>query len=230
MWKFYNLDLVSKLKLHYLITKNMTKFKVAYVDESDADTRRFQRFSYNYFDIVPFIPKDSIDDTCDDILESHVDAIISDFDFSEQLSTIHYDGTDLVSLFLKKREGFPVFILTSYEDDAISKGEDVNIIYEKKEMDQGETFLQRVKAQIEKYKHKLETEENRLLELLSESKNRKLTAIEREELASLDSKIEKALDIESRIPNILRDDKEASDLAELLKKVDELTKKLDNNQ
>lgn len=208
----------------------MAKFKIAYIDESDADTRRFQRFSYNYFEIVPFVPKDSIEETCNNILESHVDAIISDFDFSEQLSTIHYDGTDLVSLFLKKREGFPVFILTSYEDDAISKGEDVNIIYEKKEMDQGETFLQRVKAQIEKYKHKLETEENRLLELISESKRRKLDALEIEELAELDSKIEKALDKESRIPNILKDDKEASELSELLKKVDELTKKLDDNQ
>lgn len=208
----------------------MKKHKIAYIDESLADTRRFQRFSYNYFEVVPFIPKISIEETCNDILESHVDAIISDFDFAEQLSTIHYDGTDLVSLFLKKRENFPVFILTSYEDDAISKGEDVNIIYEKKEMDEGETFLQRVKAQIEKYKYKLEVEENRLLELIAESKKRKLDASEKEELAELDSKIEKALDKESRIPNILRDDKEASDLSELLKKVDELATKLENKK
>lgn len=206
------------------------KFKIAYIDEDQTDTRRFQRFSYNFFDVIPIIPKDSIDDTCNEILESNVDAIISDFDFSEQLSTVHYDGTDLISLFLKKREGFPVFILTSYEDDAISKGEDVNIIYEKKEIDEGEKFLERVKAQIEKYKHKLEADENRLLDLIAESKKRNLDAIEREELAELDSKIEKALDKESRIPNILRDDKEASELSELLKKVDELAKKLDNKK
>lgn len=206
------------------------KFKIAYIDEDQTDTRRFQRFSYNFFDVIPIIPKDSIDDTCNEILESNVDAIISDFDFSEQLSTVHYDGTDLISLFLKKREGFPVFILTSYEDDAISKGEDVNIIYEKKELDEGEKFLERVKAQIEKYKHKLETDENRLLDLIAESKKRNLDAIEREELAELDSKIEKALDKESRIPNILRDDKEASELSELLKKVDELAKKLVNKK
>lgn len=202
------------------------KYKIAYIDEDQSDTRRFQRFSYNFFEVVPIIPKDSIEDTCNEILENHVDAIVSDFDFAEQLSTVHYDGTDLVSLFLKKREGFPVFILTSYEDDAISKGEDVNIIYEKKEMDEGEQFLERVKAQIEKYKHKLETDEKRLLELIAESKKRKLDALEREELAELDSKIEKSLDKESRISNILREDKEASELSELLKKVDELAKSL----
>lgn len=202
------------------------KYKIAYIDEDQSDTRRFQRFSYNFFEVVPIIPKDSIEDTCNEILENYVDAIVSDFDFAEQLSTVHYDGTDLVSLFLKKREGFPVFILTSYEDDAISKGEDVNIIYEKKEMDEGEQFLDRVKAQIEKYKHKLETDEKRLLELISESKKRKLDALEKEELAELDSRIEKALDKESRISNILRDDEEASELSELLKKVDELAKSL----
>lgn len=202
------------------------KFKIAYIDEDQSDTRKFQRYTFNYFDVTPIFPKNNIEETCAEILESHVDAIISDFDFAEQLSTVHYDGTDLVSLFLKKRDGFPVFILTSYEDDAISKGEDVNIIYEKKEMDGSEKFLERVKAQIEKYKHKLETEENRLLELIAISKERKLDAFEIEELEELDSKIEKALDKESRISNILRDDKEASELSELLKKVDELTKTL----
>ena len=39
----------------------------------------------------------------------------------------------------------------------------------------------------------------------------------------------KALDKEGHIPNILRDDKEAHDLSELLKKVDLLTKKLEDN-
>lgn len=204
----------------------MSKYKVAYIDESEADIRRFQRFSYNYFEVIPFIPKDSIEETCKDILEVHVDAVISDFEFAEQLSTVHYDGTDLVSLFLKKRENFPVFILTSFEGDAILKGEDVNIIYEKKEMDQGEKFLERVKLQIEKYKHKIETDERRIIELISESKKRKLDAFEKQELSELDSKIEKALDKESQIPNILREDKEATDLSELLKKVDELTKKI----
>lgn len=211
----------------------MTKYKIAYIDESEADIRRFQRFSYNYFEVIPFIPKDTIEETCNDILESHVDAIVSDFEFSEQLSTVHYDGTNLVSEFLKKRENFPVFILTSFEDDAISKGDDVNIIYEKKEMDEGEKgekFLERVKAQIEKYKHKLETKENRLLELITESKKRKLDAFEKQELAELDSKIEKALDKESQIPNILRDDNEATELSELLKKVDELAKKLEGRK
>jgi DNA-binding NarL/FixJ family response regulator len=200
----------------------MIKFKVAYIDESETDIRRFQRFSFNYFDVVGILPLPAIDDTIEKIMESNVDAVIADFDLSEQDPKIHFDGTDLVRKVLSKREGFPVFILTSFEDDAISKGDDVNIVYEKKELDQGSNFLDRVKTQIEKYKHLLETNENRLLELLQESQKRNLNAFEKQELKELDSKIEKALDKESQIPNVLRDDEKADELAKLLQAVDQL--------
>src|SRR5579859_1864900 len=109
-------------------------FKVAYVDESPPDIRRFQRFARNYFEVIAFAPKIQKESTVEDILDSHVDAVIANFDLSEQDPTIHYNGADLVSLVLEQRESFPVFILTSYEDDAVSQGDDVNIVYEKSEM------------------------------------------------------------------------------------------------
>ncbi|MEN9548796.1 MAG: hypothetical protein RIR12_1387 [Bacteroidota bacterium] len=214
----------------------MTKFKIAYVDESREEIEKFQRFCFPNFDVVPVYPKPSKEETCSEILENHVDAVVSDFEFSEQMSDIKYDGTDLITLILSKREGFPVFILTSFEDEAMRKGDDVNIIYEKGEkyvtddsgnISRNESLLERIKLQIEKYKRKLETDENRILELIAESKKRKLNAVEIDELSDLDSKVEKALDKESVIPNILRESKEALDLSDLLKKVDELAKKLD---
>lgn len=213
----------------------MDVYKIAYVDESKEEIEKFQRFCYPTFEVIEIYPLPKIDDTISIILDSHVDAVISDFEFSEQASDIKYEGTELISCLLSKREGFPVFIFTSYEDEAIRKSDDVNIIYEKGEkyLDDGKgnisknvKLLERIKLQIEKYKHKLENDERRLVELINESKKRTLDAMEKDELKALDSKIEKALDKESRISNILRDDKEASELSELLKKVDELAKSL----
>lgn len=206
----------------------MSKYKVAYIDESDADIRRFQRFARNYFEVIPFKPKADKATTAGEILNSNVNAIIVDFDLSEQDETIHYNGADLVSFILLNREMFPVFILTSYEDDAVSQGEDVNIVYEKNEMSNGEKFLERVKTQIEKYHHRLEEAEKRLLELLEVKKQRKLDALEEEELIRLDSQIEKALDKPSRIPDKIKEVEESTDLSLLLKKVDELAKKLED--
>jgi hypothetical protein len=204
----------------------MTKFRVAYVDESDSDIRKFQRFSRNFFDVIPIKPAIAKETTLSHILENQVDAVIADFDLSEQDPLIHYNGADLVSLLLEERESFPVFILTSYEDDAVSKGDDVNIVYEKSEMADGEKFLERVKTQIEKYYHRLEMAEKRLLELIEKSKTNKLDALEEEEVHKLDSLIEKALDKKYPIPDKMKQDEKIDDLSNLLSKVDELVKKL----
>jgi len=205
----------------------MSKYKVAYIDEVDSERRRFQRFARNYFDVIPFRPNREKEITVSEILESHVDAVIADFDLSEQDETIHYTGDQLVSLILEEREMFPVFILTSYEDDAVSKGEDVNIVYEKSEIANGEKFLERVKTQIEKYYSKLEEAEKRLLALIEKGKETKLDAQEEKELAELDSLIEKSLDKKIVVPDKIKEDTEEDKLGDLLKKVDELAKKLE---
>lgn len=204
----------------------MINYKIVYVDESDQDIKRFQRFSENSFEVIPIKPLQDIKETCEIILDSHSDAIIVDFNLSEQDPKIHYNGDDLVNEILKVREGFPVFIFTSYEDEAISEGEDVNIIYEKSEVSNGTKFLIRVKSQIEKYHHKLSIAEKKLLSLIKESKSRKLNAFEEKEILQLDSLLEKSLDKKHEIPDKLRMINESSGLVELLKKVDDLAKKL----
>ena len=204
----------------------MSKYRVAYIDESEPDIRKFQRFASNHFDIIPFKPQKDIEISAKEILDSHVDAVVADFELSEQDVTIHYNGADLLGLILQERESFPVFILTSYEEDAVSKGDDVNIVYEKGEMSQGEKFLERVKSQIEKYYHRLDEAERRLLELIDESRKRQLDAFEEDEIFRLDALIEKALDKKSQIPDKIREKKETGNLTELLTKVDELAKKL----
>jgi len=207
----------------------MSKFKVAYVDEAPAEVRKFQRYARNYFDVVPITPKSEPNDTVDEILENHVDAVVSDFDLSDQDPTIHYNGAKLVSQILEQRELFPVFILTSFEDDAVSKGDDVNIIYEKSEYNNGERFLERVKNQIEKYQHRIEENEKKLLDLIEEGKKRNLLAPEEDELKRLDKFIERALDKPSALPDVVREGQEGGHLIELLQQVDDLAKKLSND-
>lgn len=201
-------------------------YRVAYVDETDSEIRRFQRFARNYFDVVPIKPNAEKEITVNEILENHVDAVVSDFDLTDQDPTIHYNGANLLSLILEERESFPVFILTSFEADAVSKGDDVNIVYEKTEFNDGEKFLVRVKNQIEKYYHKIEENEKKLIALVEKSKTERLNAQEEDDLRDLDKFIEKALDRKSAIPDVARTQAEGEQLAELLKKVEELTTKL----
>lgn len=212
----------------------MNKYKVAYIDEVGEDIREFQRFAIDFFDVIPIEPVKEIDELVSSILENHVDAIVVDYNLIEydKTHTINYQGNDVVNKILERLEDFPVFVLTSYDEDAIDNNEDAKIVFEKKLMyaskelpelyEAGIKFKKLINKQIEKYRNKIEEAEKKILALIEEGKKRNLSASEEDELKELDKLIEKSLNKKSIIPNIVRENQEAKDISLLLKKVDEL--------
>ena len=219
----------------------MSKFKVAYIDELGEDIREFQRFADDTFDIVPITPVKELDELVSTILDEHVDAIVVDFNLIEfdKTNTINYQGSDVVDRISEKLEDFPIFILTSYDEDAIDNNEDARIVFEKKIMyaskeqpeiyEAGIKFKKLINKQIEKYQLRIQEAETKLLVLIEESKTRPLNAFEEQELIKLDGEIERAFDKESQIPDRVREILEEDKLSKLLNKVDELAKKLNKD-
>lgn len=146
------------------------KYKVAYIDEVDRDVRSFKRSVFlranEKFDVITIKPKTSVEDTVLEVFEQFADAVVADFRLSEEDPTVHYNGSDIIKQVLSIRKDFPVFILTSFEDDAVDKGFDVNIVYEKKDIQSDSKFFDKVIIQIKKHKAKIESAEIRLLELI----------------------------------------------------------------
>lgn len=213
----------------------MKKYKIAYLDEFDEDIRAFQGYASDEFEIITMVPVTDIHEQVETIIHSKVDALVVDFDLTDKVDNVHYYGVEIVEEIQKQREGFPVFILTSYDERAISEGDDVNIIYEKKvmfdpEFDKEIKFKERIKRQIEKYYRKLEIKENRLLELQDFKKQRSLTYYEENELLELDSFIEKSLNKSNLIPEELKSTSNEEKLTNLLTKVDLLLNKIKKNE
>jgi hypothetical protein len=209
----------------------MEKFRVAYIDESDEDIRKFQFFADNYFEIVPFKPIPNIEELVVEILQSGVDALVIDFDLKEEDASIKYNGADLVNAYTERREGFPVFILTSYDEQAIEKGDDVNIVYEKKEMyEKNEKFLEKIFQQIKKYHKRIEEAEEELLRLVQLRKESKATLDDEKEILRLDHFIESSLDKQSSVPQEFKELSNAQRLSEILSKVDELLNKVEKKK
>lgn len=206
------------------------KYKVAYIDEQDADIRSFKRSvllrSAEKFEVFSVKPKSSIEDTITEIFEGDVDAVIADFRLSEEDPTVHYNGSDIVREVLNIRAEFPVFILTSFEDDAIDKGFDVNIVYEKKDIQENGKFFEKVILQIKKHKSKIENAELRLKELIEKRQKGPLNNREEEELIELDSMIEKTLDKRNSIPPDFKTITNTEKLNELINKTEELIKEV----
>ena len=175
------------------------------------------------------------------VFSLHCDAIVVDFMLNEYKEKINYNvpynGTELVERILQEREDFPCFVMTSFDDDAIGESEDVNIVYIKgilhgteKETTAKATFLDRVKSQIIHYRTKIIEAENRLIQLIKESKNRQLDAHEEDEIIYLDGLIEKSLDRKYALPTSPKRKSESKSLSELLQAVDNLTKKLESDE
>lgn len=216
-------------------------YKILFVDEQQEDIDSFKDYVEEkdlegIFEVYDMYPMESLESMLEEVMSMHLDAVITDFRLNEYKENIDYnvpyDGAQLVEGILSEREDFPCFVLTSFDDEAIGKSEDVNIVYIKgilhgteKETKAKATFLDRLKNQIIHYNSKLEKAESRLIELLEKSKTQDLDALEEEELLRLDSLIEYSLDKKYVVPNTVK--RTAESLSELLKAVDELKKKLD---
>jgi len=215
----------------------MAEYKILFVDEVESDIRRFERYVYKkdtdkIFELITKIPENKLDDMLNYFYEQYFDAIITDHKLHEENPNIEYNGIELVQAIQNKMVGFPCFVLTSYDDEAIVQGDDVNIVYIKGLMDtNGEekahaTFLDKIKNQIIHYKTKIRKAEDELLQLIEKSKNSALDAKEEERLVELDNFISSSLDKESQIPTQLKEYKNLQEIHKMIENTDKLIEKI----
>lgn len=215
----------------------MQKYRILFIDEVDADIRRFQRYvdkkdTNKDFDLVVMTPEDTLDNFLNAIKDEKFDAIITDHKLHEENANISFDGLDLVKAILNEKTGFPCFVLTSFDDEAVSDGEDVNIVYIKGLMDvdaenkANATFLDKIKNQILHYRKRISDSEEELLELVAKSNGQNLNAKDEARLIELDTFIEQSTDKKSALPKHLKGTKNLDALHKMIDNTDELLKKL----
>ncbi len=208
----------------------MSKYKILYVDEVDSERRRFKTYIHNndtdveFITVAPEIDYE-LNIFVDKILNENYDAIITDHKLNEENSNIQFDGIDLVEAILKRRIDFPCFILTSFDDEAVRDGEDVNIVYIKGLMESDEEghkakFIDKIKNQIKHHRKKIANAKKELEELIKKSY---LDAFDEARLIELDTYIEKLTNIPSSLPSQL---KSMENLSELHKMIDNTEKLL----
>jgi DNA-binding NarL/FixJ family response regulator len=205
----------------------MTKYKILFVDEVEADIRRFQRYVHkkdidNKFNLIVEIPENTLENFMDKISNENYDAIITDHKLHEENANISFDGLDLVREILKDKIDFPCFVLTSFDDEAVVNGDDVNVVYIKGLMDKdGEnkahaTFLDKIENQIKHYKKRIKDSENELLELINKSNQENLNATEEAKLLELDTFIEQSTSQPSALPSHLKGTKNLNELHKMI--------------
>jgi DNA-binding NarL/FixJ family response regulator len=215
----------------------MAEYKILFVDEVEADIRRFQRYVHKKdidkkFNLIVEIPESTLEIFMDKISNENFDAIITDHKLHEENANISFDGIDLVREILKDKIDFPCFVLTSFDDEAVINGDDVNIVYIKGLMDKdGEnkahaTFLDKIENQIKHYRKRIEDSENKLLELIEKSNQEDLNARDESKLLELDTFIEQATNQKSALPKHLKGTKNLDELHKMINSTDALLAEL----
>lgn len=221
-------------------------YKLIFIDEEKEALDEFKDYidskqKQNKFEIVLMLPRESLEEMVDEIISFKPDAIITDFMLNEYKIDVKYNvaynGVDLVKKIFEKREDFPCFVLTSFDDNAIKESDDVNIVYIKGILHGAEekanskaNFVERIINQISHYKNKMENNEKRLLNLIRQSEERELNAFEEQEMLNLDTLIEKNLDRDSQIPDHLKGRANQEKLSELIDKVEKLNQKIEDGE
>lgn len=218
--------------------------RIMFIDEEQGTHELFEEYVYrsslaDEIELIAVFPESTIDDMLEKILKSDVDAVVSDFmlnEIKEDIKyVIKYNGVDLVESILEIKKGFPCFVMTSYDTDAIDASEDVNKVYAKEILHGDDTpkgndpFLIRLKSQCDKYKKKISDAQEELKLLIQTSSERKLVLTEEERLIELDSFLERSIDARNPIPNELKSTSNQIRLTSLLSKVDEFIEEVTKN-
>jgi CheY-like chemotaxis protein len=210
----------------------MAQYKILYVDEVESERNRFLRYIHKNDDEKEFVtdalePLPKLEEFLEIILNNNYDAIITDHKLSEANPHIQYDGLELVEAILKNRIDFPCFVLTSFDDDAVRDGDDVNIVYIKGLMTNEEghlaKFIYKIKNQIKHHQKKIEKVKEELKGLI---KKEYLDAKDEARLLELDTYLEKTTNIKSSLPPQLKSLSHLNELHKMIENTDKLLAEL----
>jgi len=185
----------------------MERHRIAYIDESNDELIRFQQRMDDTFEVFATLPQPNLDEFVHELLTLNVKAFVADFRLNEYRSdtqgTIAYNGAELIEALLSIRQGFPCFVLTSYDNDAVTEIGDVNYVYPKEILTTsiGQVPLaEKIRIQIEHYQARIAKSNARFHELLRKSELTELTEVEENELLNLDSYLERSLNSHNVLP------------------------------
>ena len=184
-----------------------------------ASQQKVEKYSNIEFEVVEIDLTTEMEDIATVVLEQRVDALLIDYNLSSR-ATVSYTGVQLAKYIDQRFYGFPLFILTSYEDE----------LYEQEIFD-FERYLSEPKERIElhyklieqvsKYRKQIEQWKREIKKLLPQKG--KSAEIDNK-ILDIDGKLERTIDGYSSIPNNIKKIFEANKIDELISKIDMLLK------
>lgn len=213
-------------------------YKLVFIDEEKDQHNDFKDYmdaAGDQFVLECLYPEPDMESMINRLEECHPDAIVSDFllnDIKEDIQyNVSYNGAELVQEYRAMRPDFPCFVITSHDNDAVPEVDDVNLVYVKGLLTDGEKnnkvkFYDKIKAQIDKYKSAISVAQKEFNELLDKRKAGTMDMIDEERLVDLDNYLEKSLDNHTALPSQLKSSDNLRRMTSALDDIESLLSKL----
>lgn len=204
-------------------------YKIGYVDETDQEVKRITRKLEDDFEMVTYdirrgLPKAEL---IDQIYASDIDLLLVDY-YLKDKGVLQFNGDAVVRDFEKIKPLFPVLIFTNNEGDAFPQVDNVNIIYNKEELNRNKNhFVEVLKRNIRYYEQYIASRKSRITDLLLIREQRPLSAVEKEELFNLQLDLNKLDERENKeTPSHILSDRNLDELTEIADDAEQLLKAL----
>lgn len=220
-------------------------YKILFIDEEGDAIDDFRDYAEQTTtsiatEIVAEFPQPNLDEMIDAIIKINPDAIITDFMLNEKKTSISYgvdyNGIELVRRFTEIRDGFPCFVMTSFDDHAVRESDDVNIVYIKDILVTEESnhvkvsFLEKVVSQVTHYRAKIDNSEKELNKLIELRIQGKANISDENRIIELDQFLEQSIDKRNSIPKEFKELSNIDKLNDILSKVDSILSKIKEDE
>jgi len=216
----------EKLKIGILdddeskVTQIMCKLDEGFINAEPGKVNKYSKFELMPFELTV---EENIEDVTKKIIELNLDCVLVDYKLSSY-ETVDYTGVEVVKHLLEVLFDFPVFILTSHEDDLFNKEifnayqvfDFARYIGEKNERIE---LNSKIIEQILKYRNQQDAWKKEIKKLIPVA-GRSSEIDER--IFELDPYLERSIDGHSRIPDKIKRELSNDKMSQLLFKLDEL--------
>jgi len=206
-------------KVTHIITNLLRGIKGATPEKND----KYSQYTFNPIEITI---KQKIDSMLEEISEKQLDCLLIDYKLSSY-ANVNYSGIELAKYVNETHYDFPIFILTSYEDDLFS-----NEIFNAYQVFDFSRYLsedaERIELNFKIVEQVIKTEKQREQWIYEFKKLLPLAGSNQEidsRLLELDSKLEKSINGRLSLPLKIKQDLSSNKLTELLDKIDQLLDK-----
>lgn len=211
----------------------MKNYKIGYLDEESQWIDKFKLKLKDSFEIYTFKldSETEIADIIQQIRSENLDCLVADFELKEA-AIIKFNGDEVVEQLQKKYPFFPVFIITSKEeDDVLGQVEDNDIVRLKDELDSKPTILiQRINNKINSYYRQIEESEENIKRLILKKNQGGLSITEEQELTEEYMFLEKINPDEKMLPDNLIQPESITKLNEFASDAKQILEALKNLQ